>query len=176
MRYDGTLITIQLLRYCYCMMLSNTASTNPTHSLGSQPPTATKGELVFLLEQLVAESNYNQYASTTARGQLACICNPTTTTKTQSLRLIDLHARGWRSWRREIERVGERERKRLWATECLWRKVPRCLGPKRRTLREGDECRSEGADRRWISVGGHQRSQQSGGCVEVESRKEVELQ
>jgi len=51
--------------------------------------------------------------------------------------------------------------------------VPRT---RRRTLREGDECRSEGADRRWISVGGHQRSQQSGGCVEVESRKEVELQ
>lgn len=78
---------------------------NPPHSLGSQRPTATRGT-GFLLEQLVAES-INQYASTTARGQLACTCNPTTTTKTQSLRLIDLHARRW-SWGRvtETERVG----------------------------------------------------------------------
>src|ERR1700722_4587875 len=105
MRYDGTLIMIPLLRYCYCMMLSNTASTTPPHSLGSQRPIATRGT-GFLLEQLAAEST-NQYASTTARGQLACICNPTTTTKIQSLRLIDLHARRWRSWRRETE--GDRE-------------------------------------------------------------------
>jgi len=35
----------------------------------------------------------------------------------------------------ETERVGERQRKKLWATECLWRKVPRCLGL------EGGPCR-----------------------------------
>lgn len=131
MRYDGTLITIQLLRYCYCMMLSNTASTTP-HTHWARSAQLQQGGTGFLLEQLVAEST-NQYASTTARGQLACICNPTTTTKTQSLQLIDLHARRWRSRRREtereIERVDERQRKRLWATECLRRKVPRCLGP-----------------------------------------------
>jgi hypothetical protein len=73
MRYDGTLITIQLLRYCYCMMLSNTASTNPPTLIGLAAPNLQQGGTGFLPEQLVAEST-NQYASTTARGQLACIC------------------------------------------------------------------------------------------------------
>src|SRR5271155_5783728 len=98
MRYDGTLITIQLLRYCYCMMLSNTASTTPSHSLGSQRPTATRGNWfppraigggvnLINMHRQRREVSWHVYAI-----QLQ-------TTKTQSLRLIDLHARRWRSWR-----------------------------------------------------------------------------
>jgi len=43
MRYDGTLITILLLRYCYCMMLNNTASTTPPTLIGLAAPNCNKG-------------------------------------------------------------------------------------------------------------------------------------
>jgi hypothetical protein len=46
--------------------------------------------------------------------------------------------------------------------------VPRTSG---RALREGGECRSEGAGGMGISVGGHWWSSGVGGCVEVEPRK-----
>jgi hypothetical protein len=134
--------TIQLLRYLLLHDAEQYSIHNPPpHSLDSQRPTATRGT-GFLLEQLVAEST-NQYASTTARGQLACICNLTMTTKIQSLQLIDLHARRWRSWRRET-RERERESWRMAAEEGCGNRmsseegaeVPRT---RRRTLREGDE-------------------------------------
>jgi hypothetical protein len=67
----------------------------PPHTRWARSAQLQQGGTGFLLEQLVAEST-NQYASTTARGQLACICNLTMTTKIQSLQPIDLHARRWR--------------------------------------------------------------------------------